>query len=228
MNSCVSLFALFSVMLSLTQPAWSMEEDKTSENPHLLKRQREEDKQNPLPQPPLKREKQDEAAINPPLEEGEEQKIEDLPQPLKETDSQEEKQKTRKLTDIRKLRPYFDRGYLEINHNNCGTLLDYFKNYRISFFNYDRGVFVKNWKASVGFDSVRELLYSFTHIKSFKLRIEWDKEGDVTPLICQAIQFYENLETLDISNCHLTEANLEDVIKSIPYPDKLRSFRSEY
>jgi hypothetical protein len=106
----VSMFALLSIMVSLIQPAWSME-GNPSETKRSAKRKRDEKKESLLPRPSLKNEKKDEDAIHPLLEK--EKEIEASPQPLKERDLEEDE---RNLMDSIKLRPYFDNGYLQIRH----------------------------------------------------------------------------------------------------------------
>lgn len=125
------------------------------------------------------------------------------------------------LTDIRDIRRYFDRGYLEIDNTNCNTLLKFSEDYDFNI--YTGGVFIKGWNASEGFDPLIDLLLSFTQIKKFKLRIEWEKEQDVTYLIGSSLQFYVDLEDLDVSSCHLTDTNAQDIIDSIPNPENLTS-----
>lgn len=130
----------------------------------------------------------------------------------------------RKLMDIVQLRPYFDVGYLAIKNANYETILGFAENpkYKASFSNYSGGVFIKRWKASAGFDPLLDLLINFALIKSFKVRIEWGQEGNTADLISRSLQFFEALEKLDISNCGLTDANIQDILDSIPNPDKLK------
>jgi len=130
--------------------------------------------------------------------------------------------KSQKLTEITDLRKYFFKGNLEITSANYRDLSKYATFYATAFNTYDRGVSIKGWKASVGFDPLTELLHKFSQLKTFKVNINWDKEGDISETIARAIQFYESLLELDIANCGLTDGTMADIKDSIPGPEKLK------
>lgn len=190
---------LFTITLSPLNPVWSME-DRTIPLHETLKRKRET-----------------------PLDQGIEEEHKKNSSPIKKVKSYKEK-KTRfkKLTHIRTLRPHFDYGYLHITHENYDLLLEQSKKHKESFNGFDGGVFVKNWKASKGFDSLVELLYSFTYIKNFKIKIDWDAERSPALLLGKALQFYEDLEKLYIPNCRLAAENILEFISYLPSTEKLK------
>lgn len=128
----------------------------------------------------------------------------------------------KKLTDIRELRQYFHKGNLEITPDNHTTLLNFSYDYETAFCMYDKGVIVKGWKASSGLEPLLDLLFSFTSIKVFRLSIDWDAEGDANYLITKSIQFYENLEELDLENCHLTDTHMDEIRETIAFPSRLK------
>jgi Leucine-rich repeat (LRR) protein len=213
MKSHVSMFTLLSIVVSLTQPAWSME-GRPFETPHSAKRKRGEKSQSP--EGDLQEDGKNSLVFV---------KTEDESGEENEEKKTSLKKKKVELTEIPDLSTYFDNGHLEINHDNYDTILNSCKLHKDDIRKYEGGVFIKDWKVSVGFKPLIELLEPFRNIKSFKLKIDWthwDEEENLARLMRKTILLYENLETLDISNCRLTDENMREIMESIQYPEKLR------
>src|SRR3990167_4064174 len=80
-----------------------------------------------------------------------------------------------KLDALPEIRKYMFKGFLEITPDNIEGFLQHSDVYATSFSQYDRGVFVKHWKSSLGTERLLELLLKFTHINKFRLGIVWDQ-----------------------------------------------------
>lgn len=127
------------------------------------------------------------------------------------------------LVDLKDLRKCFFKGWLEITPNNYECLLQYSEIHETAFNNYDRGVFIKQWKASSGTDKLLDLLFKFTHITKFKLDVMWDQEGiDMAETISRSVQFFPSLSELTIAKCRLTDSSMIDVMESIERPTALK------
>jgi len=126
-----------------------------------------------------------------------------------------------KLAEIKNLKKYLFKGNIEITPENHQVLLKHSIFYETAFKTYDKGVTIKGWNASLGFEDLTNLLHNFENLRTFKINIKWDKEGDISETITRAIQFYENLTELDISNCRLTDEAMVDIMESVADPKKL-------
>ncbi len=127
------------------------------------------------------------------------------------------------LVDLKDLRKCFFKGWLEITSDNYECLLQYSEMHETAFNNYDRGVFIKQWKASLGADKLLDLLFKFTHITKFKLDVMWDQDDvDMAETISRSVQFFPSLTELTIAKCRLTDGGMTDVMESIESPALLR------
>jgi hypothetical protein len=128
-----------------------------------------------------------------------------------------------KLDDVRDLRKYFLKGYLEITPENYEGLLQYSDMYESAFKAYDRGVSVKRWKTSLDTEKLSDLLLAFTNIRQFKVEMIWDRENvDISETLSRSVQFFGNLGELTISRCQLTDGGLEDILESLKSPETLK------
>ena len=127
-----------------------------------------------------------------------------------------------KLDELSGIRKHMFKGSLEITPNNLASIQEHTVLYESSFGAYDRGVFVKAWKASLGTDQLLEILLKFTHITKFKFDVIWDKDVDLSETISRSVQFFSDLGELSIAGCRLTDQGMDDVIESIQNPDKLK------
>ena len=128
-----------------------------------------------------------------------------------------------KLDDVRDLRKYFLKGYLEITPENYEGLIQYSDMYESAFKAYDRGVYVKRWKTSLDTEKLSDLLLAFTNIRQFKVEMIWDRENvDISDTISRSVQFFGDLGELTISRCQLTDRGLEDILESLKSPETLK------
>ncbi len=128
-----------------------------------------------------------------------------------------------KLTDIKELKKYFFQGNLEITPENYQDLIKFTGFYTTAFQSYDKGIWLKKWKASLDFEPLVDLLYSFKKIKSFKVQMKWDQEADIAESLARAIQFYEDLVELDLANCKLSDTGMLVILGSLAVSHKLQS-----
>ena len=127
------------------------------------------------------------------------------------------------LEDLPEIRKYMFKGSLEITPENYEGLLQFSDLYGTAFGSYDRGVFVKRWKSSLGTDVLLDLLLKFTHINKFKIEVVWDSgDVDMSEIIARSVQFFGDLGELTISKCQLTDSGLEDILESLKTPDILK------
>ncbi len=127
-----------------------------------------------------------------------------------------------RLTDIKELQKHFFQGSLEITPDNYQILNKFTVSDALAFQSYDKGICLKKWKASLGLESLYDLLHSFKKIKSIKVQMEWDQEADIAESLARAIQFYEDLTELKIKDCRLTDKGFKKVLRSITHKDKLK------
>ena len=127
------------------------------------------------------------------------------------------------LTALTELRRYFLKGYLEITPDNLETIHQYTMMYESSFGIYAGGVYVKRWKTSADRESLQEFLFKFTRITKFKMEPVWDRDDeDFAETIMRSVQFFGDLGELAIAGCRLTDRHMEDILESVPSPDKLK------
>ncbi len=131
--------------------------------------------------------------------------------------------KETRLVDIKDLRKCFFKGWLEITADNFECMLQYADLHETAFNNYDRGIFIKQWKASLGAEQLLDLLFKFTHITKFKLDVVWDTENaDIAETISRSVQFFPSLVELTIAKCHLTDDGMSDIMECIENPASLK------
>ena len=126
-----------------------------------------------------------------------------------------------KLTDKRDIRKHFFKGMLEITPKNYQILLKHSISSEAAFHSYDKGLSVKGWPVSMGMDSLMELLVSFSKVTRFKMDINWDTAGqeeEVGEAIARSLQFYEQLTSLELSGCRLSNASWQEIVACIPQP----------
>lgn len=127
------------------------------------------------------------------------------------------------LTAIKELRKHFSRRFLEITPDNIQIIQPYTMMHESSFDEYTGGVYVKQWKTSTEIETLREFLFKFTRITKLKIEPIWDRnDADIAGTISQSVQFYGDLGELSIAGCALTNSHMEDILESVPNPDKLR------
>ena len=118
------------------------------------------------------------------------------------------------LPDVKK---YIKKLCLEINPENVHELLGYATGFYTQSFNtFNKGVLL-NWTSAVSFDEAAILLDHMHTIKKLRFSVagSHDVTSELSALISGNIQIYEFLEELDLSNCHLSETDIEDIIGSI-------------
>lgn len=127
------------------------------------------------------------------------------------------------LTALTELRRHFFKGYLEITPDNIESIQQYTLMYESSFGRYTGGVYVKRWKTSTDRESLQDFLFKFTQITKFKMEPVWDRDdGDFADILIRSVQFFNDLGELTIAGCCLTDGHMEDILESIPSPEKLR------
>lgn len=130
---------------------------------------------------------------------------------------------SQKLSDIKELKRYIYKGNLEVTPLNYQSLHKVAESHSEVFQQHGEGLWIKNWKASLGFEPLLDLLQSFEKVRRFKVQVEWDQEGDISEPLARALQFYEELTDLDLSGCKLNDEGVWDIMDALPAPKKLRS-----
>jgi len=127
------------------------------------------------------------------------------------------------LTALTELRRYFFKGYLEITPDSLESIQQYTMMYESAFGIYTGGVYVKRWKTSADRECLQEFLFKFTQITKFKMEPVWDKDdADFADILIRSVQFYGDLGELSIAGCRLTSSHVEDLMDSVPNPEKLK------
>ena len=127
------------------------------------------------------------------------------------------------LTALKELRRHFLKGYLEITPDSLESIKQYTMMYESSFDMYTGGVYVKRWKTSQDRESLQEFLFKFTQITKFKMEPVWDRDDeDFAETIMRSVQFFGDLGELAIAGCRLTDRHMEDILDSVPSPEKLK------
>lgn len=127
------------------------------------------------------------------------------------------------LTALKELRRHFLKGYLEITPDSLESIQQYTMMYESSFDMYTGGVYVKRWKTSQDREALQDFLFKFTQITKFKMEPVWDRDdADFAETIMRSVQFFGDLGELAIAGCRLTNSHVEDIMDSIPNPEKLR------
>ena len=127
------------------------------------------------------------------------------------------------LTALKELRRHFLKGYLEITPDSLESIQQYTMMYESSFDAYTGGIYVKRWKTSADRESLQEFLFKFTRITKFKMEPVWDRDDeDFAETIMRSVQFFGDLGELAIAGCRLTDRHMEDILESVPSPDKLK------
>jgi hypothetical protein len=126
---------------------------------------------------------------------------------------------SQRLDDFDEIREYMFKGYLEITPDNHLDLLNFAQTNKEIFKTFDRGVCVKQWKASIEQKQLIKLLLSFSRIDKFTFEMLGD--GDATDMsgpISRGVQFYQNLTELTLAGCKLDDKGMDDIIESIRNP----------
>ena len=127
------------------------------------------------------------------------------------------------LTALKELRRHFFRGYLEITPDSLESIQQYTMMFESSFDRYGGGVYVKRWKTSANREALQDFLFKFTQITKFKMEPVWDRDDeDFAETITRCVQFFGDLGELAIAGCRLTDRHMEDMLESIPSPEKLK------
>jgi hypothetical protein len=127
-----------------------------------------------------------------------------------------------RLSDIKELRKYFYKGYLEIIPKNYEQLIELTQRYESLFKNYEGGVFVKGWESARDLSSLIDLLVLFDKIKKFKINCASKDQTELGGVLGRAIPYYKELEELNLAGCQLSDAMMEDILEAIAFPEKLR------
>lgn len=123
------------------------------------------------------------------------------------------------LIDIRKLRIYFDCGYLKITPKNIELLLTEAKNHADLFQSYEGGILIKNWSPTDNSKLLLKLLFYFANVK--KVRFQKCLVNDLPQIIRRPMQFYKQLEILNIKSCSLADDAIKSILHSISSQKKL-------
>jgi tetratricopeptide (TPR) repeat protein len=127
-----------------------------------------------------------------------------------------------RLSDIKGLRKYFYKGYLEITPANYDQLIKLAHQYESMFMSYEGGVYVKGWGRASDISRLIDLLILFSKIKKFKMNCLREDGAELDEVIVRGIQFYEELEEVDLGGCQLSECIVGDILESIVSAEKLR------
>ena len=129
-----------------------------------------------------------------------------------------------KLQDVMAVRKYIRRGMLEVTPDNYKALTQatYFSGDATK--NFDKGLWIRGWKSSQGFDALSKLLLRFDALNKLKVEINWagKQQGALAEVLEQAIQFYPQLEELDITGCRLGDKRVENILDSLVHPEKMK------
>ncbi len=128
-----------------------------------------------------------------------------------------------KLIDIRKVRPFFKKGFLEITPHNVQLLTELSLSYEDAFQSYNQGVYVRNWSVSSDANKLLEILTCFSNIRAFRMSIVQNTDHlDVVDILERSLQYYKDLTELKVKDCRLTDKGFKKVLRSIAHKDKVK------
>ena len=130
----------------------------------------------------------------------------------------------KKLQDVTAVQKYIHQGMLEVTPDNYRALEQATDFYGDATKNFDEGLWIRGWKSSQGFDALSELLLRFDALKKLKVEINWGRknQGALAEVLEQAIQFYPQLEELDVTGCRLGDKGVGDILGSLEHPEKMK------
>ncbi len=122
------------------------------------------------------------------------------------------------IDDLPALRPHIRSGNIEIAPASEEVIRASVASNGAAFRDWDRGVCVRGWKSSRGGPELLALLSTFSNLKRFKLKIDWESERDeevVMRTVQTVVSTYHGLEELDVSGCRLTTDRLLEVLDGL-------------